>query len=244
MSKFKSLLQNNPLSLLFLGFVLALIFVLGFGLSITSALVSIYDKNLIEHDICFNGDCVKRLLQEIEPALGIAKGAIDFGVAIATIGGIFVALLSYLSSANNAALTNHIEHLKIFAEYIESEVKKRDRLSYSNFDTLLLYGKIFNQSRVGKTTVSDGYRVFISDLNNVIEESNERCIGGTPGGFSYKDHQRRIRDHLCSLGIVIYAAPRNDYFEMENQLFSLLHRLNQSFCPPGVLPDIAARKYY
>jgi hypothetical protein len=31
---------------------------------------------------------------------------------------------------------------------------------------------------------------------------------------------------------------------MEEQLFSLLHRIGQSFCPPGALADIVVRNYH
>lgn len=244
MNNIKATLKSQPRSLIILGFTLALVLIIGLGLAAAIAIATIYDEKLHLLSVCLNSNCVNRLAKSIEAALATAKATLDFGVAIATIGGIFVALLSYLSTASNAALTNHIEHLKVFTEYIEAELEKRDRLSRSNFDLLLLYEKIFSQSRNGKTTVSEGYKNFLIALNTIITESNERCSVGTPGGFSYKDHQRRVREHLIQVGITVYTAPRNDYFEMENQLFSLLHRISQSFCPPGVLPDVCTRKYY
>jgi len=243
MNNFIAGMRNHPRSLVCLGMVLVSVLAIGLGLAIIIAIATINEKELYRHAICFNGECVKLLAAAIEPALGTAKATLDFGVAIATMGGIFVALLSYFSSASNAALTNHIEHLKVFTEYIEAELQKRDRLARSHFDTLFLYGKIFNQSRSGKTTVSDEYRSFLVELNTIINESNERCSVGTPGGFSYKDHQRRVRDHMIQIGVTVYTAPRNDYFEMENQLFSLLHRLSQSFCSSGVLPDVSPQTY-
>jgi len=244
MNSFRVPLRNQPNSLLLLGTALATVLLIGLGLSFAIFVSTVTDTKLYSKPMCFSAECVTRLTDAIQPALNTAKATLDVGVAIATIGGIVVALLNYLSSVNNAALTNHIEHLKVFTEYVETEIKKRDRLSQSQFDTLLLYGKIFSQSRSGKTTVSDEYRQFVVDLNSIIGESNERCTVGTPGGFSYNDHQRRVRDHLIYAGITVYTAPRNDYLEMENQLFSLLHRVSQSFCPTGILPEISSRKYY
>jgi hypothetical protein len=220
------------------------IFILGLVIAIVVWVATSMRGGFFALPICFSNDCVKWYLGEIDQSLLIIKATVDVSVAIATSGGIFVALLSYFNTSSNAALANHIEHLKVFCEYLESEIKKRDRLSTRSIDALLLYGKIFAQSRNGKTSVSNEYKIFIKALNLIIEESNGRCVVGTPGGFSYKDHQRKIKDHLAEAGIVVYMAPRNDYFEMEEQLFSLLHRIGQSFCPPGALADIVVRNYH
>ncbi|MGE8451043.1 MAG: retron Ec48 family effector membrane protein [Pseudomonadales bacterium] len=244
MNSFKNVLHNQPRSLLVLGGTLALILIVGIGFAVVIVILTIFDKELYLQDICFNSECVGRFFGYIGSATSTAKAAIDFGVAIATMGGIFVALLSYFNSSSNAALTNHIEHLKVFTEYIEAELDKRDRLSRSHFDILFLYGKIFSLSRVGKTTVSNDYNAFLNRVNEIIDESNERCSIGTPGGFSYKEHQRRVRDHMTGVGITIYTAPRNDYFEMEKQLFSLLDRISHSFCSGGELTKIHNQRYY
>lgn len=227
-----------------LAWLIGSIFVVGFSIALLTFFRASADAGFFSQRFCFSNDCVKNYLAAIDQSLAIAKSTFDIGVAIATIGGIFVALLSYFSSAWNSALTNHIEHLKIFVEYIDSEIKKRDRLSAEHIDTLLLYGTIFSQSRSGKTSVAEEYIELIKDLNSIIDESNQRCVVGTPGGFSYKDHQRKIRDHLAPAGIKVYTAPRNDYFEMESQLFSLLHRISQSFCPPNSLPKLIERRYH
>lgn len=244
MNNLSAFFRSTPTSLISLGATLAAVLFAGFMLAIAVALSTILHGELYRAPLCFTSECTRSLLTTLDSALTIAKATIDIAVAAATIGGIFVALLSYLSASNNAALTNHIEHLKIFAEYIEAEISKRERLARTQFDTLLLYGTIFNQSRSGHTTVSEEYRLFIIRLNELIVESNDRCTTGMPGGFSYNDHQRRIRDHLAAVGITIFTAPRNDYLEMERQLFSLIQRLNQSFCPTGLLPEIVDRKYF
>lgn len=243
MNRFADFFRSLPASLIALASTLFIVMGVGMGLAIIVATSAIKGGELYSREVCLSKECVDLLMKQIEPALGIAKATLDLGVAIATIGGIFVALLNYLSSANNAALTNHIEHLKVFIEYVEAELQKRDRLSRSNFDMLLFYGKIFGQSRAGKTTVSNDFLKFLVGLNGIIEESNERCSVGTPGGFSYNNHQKKVRDHMIGIGITIYTAPRNDYFEMEGELFSLLHRVSQSFCPPGMLPEMARRNY-
>jgi hypothetical protein len=244
MTKLFTSIRQHPPSLIVLAGIIFIVLLLGFGFSLAVLVSTSLEKQYFEKPTCFTNFCIKEYFGAISESLSIAKATLEVGVAMATIGGIFVALLSYFNTSGNAALTNHIEHLKVFSDYLEAEIKKRDRLSAGLFDTLLLYGSIFSQSRIGKTTVSEDYKIFTSKLNLLIVESNDRCVVGTPGGFSYADHQRRIRDHLAPVGIKIYSAPRNDYFEMEGQLFSLLHRLSQSFCPPGSVAPIIERSYH
>lgn len=244
MNKIKKILREQPPSFLILSVVIAAILLCGLSSAVIVFVSTIQELELYKLPWCFTNECFKDFSEKTDQVFTIAKTTFDFGVAIATIGGIFVALLSYFNSSANSALTNHIEHLKIFTEYLNAEIKKRERLSASLIDSLYLYGVIFKQSRNGKTDVSDEYDDFIKCLNKIIRESNERCVIGTPGGFSYNDHQRRIRDHLATAGITVHTAPRNDYLEMEDQLFSLLHRISQSFCNPRALPSILRREYY
>jgi hypothetical protein len=244
MNKVRTFFAEQPVSLLGLGVLLLLIALIGLGLSIAVLVSSSLQENLFSFQFCLQKQCVKDYLEAIDQALVIAKATFDLCVAIATVGGIFVALLSYFNSAGTAALANHIEHLKVFCEYLDSEIKKRDRISGELIDYLLLYGFIFNQSRSGKTSVSDEYKILINGLNKIIENSNAMCKKGASMGFDYRRHQEKIRDHLAPVGITLFIAPRNDYFETEGQLFSLLHRLGQSFCAPGSVPEIISRDYH
>lgn len=235
---------SEHLSIAILAGLIAGIILIGTTISAFTFSRTLKETGLIDRSICWSDGCVKELVDQIPNTLGILKTTMDVSVAIATAGGIFVALLSYFTTASNTALTNHIEHLKVFNEYLESEIRKREKLSSQQIDALLLYNVIFDQSRFGKTSVSESYKVFVKKLNEIIQESNERCVIGTPGGFNYKDHQRKVKELLESAGITVYMAPRNDYFEMEDQLFSLLHRISQSFCPPNILESIGKRSYY
>lgn len=244
MNSLTRFIRQQPPSLITLGATIIATVLIGLAFAATILTSTVFENKLYELPFCFTNECIKKFVEKTDFVYTSAKATFDLGVAIATMGGIFVALLSYLSSSANDALTNHIEHLKVFSEYIEGEVKKRDRLSSSLIDTLFLYSFIFRQSRNGKTEVSIEYEKFISDLNIIINESNQRCVVGTPGGFSYKDHQRKIREHLKNIGITVNTAPRNDYFEMEDQLFSLIHRISQSFCSSSNLAPVAKRTYY
>lgn len=239
----RHLFKGQPVSLLILGAIILFVLFIGIGSALIVMAKTIHG-GLLDLPFCMLNQCVDRFLEANDQVFIIAKATLDIGVAIATIGGIFVALLSYFNTASNNALTNHIEHLKVFGEYLSSEIAKRDRLSPALIDTLCFYGIIFKQSYMGKTTVSDEYRFFLDDLNKIIKESNSKCVSGVPGGFSYMEHQRKVSDHMKRIGIIVYLAPRNDYFEMEKQLFSLLHRITQSFCSHHELPAITECEYH
>ncbi|MQM32091.1 MAG: hypothetical protein CRU78_16905 [Candidatus Accumulibacter phosphatis] len=164
-------------------------------------------------------------------------------VALATTGGIIVALLSYLNSASATALTNHIAHFTIFQDYVSNEIAKRRGISPGSIDILVLYNLIFSTSRNGKTDVSDGYIDFVCQLNALIDFSNEQAQRAKEGSFRYKQHQERIRDHLMGAGLTVSFAPRNDFFETEGQVFALIDRVNQSFCYSASVPVLIPRKY-
>lgn len=244
MSELHSIKESKQPAMIALVSVIAIVFLAGFFLSLTVLAQTSFREQLFSKELCFSKVCVDYYFKTVDTAFLIAKSTLEVCVSVATVGGIFVALVSYFNTSGNAALTNHIEHLKVFSEYLESEIKKRDRLSSNLIDTLLLYGMIFNQSHSGKTSVSVEYRDFIVDLNKIISESNGRCASTTARGFSYVAHQKEVRDHLAKAGVTVYLAPRNDYFEMESQLFSLLHRVSQSFCAPGILPHIERSEYH
>lgn len=193
--------------------------------------------------LCFSYECVSGYFSSLGPVFSILSATLGVAVSIATLLGIFIALLSYLNASDTAALSNHIAHLKIFMDYVESEIRRFDRLSIENFDTLLLYGTIFDQSRSGKMAASDQYKRLINELNGIIDESNNVVPTGVRGGFNYTQHQNKVKALLATAGIDVKPAPRNDYFAMEGQLFLLLQRVSQSFCAPNEIPVIIAREY-
>lgn len=234
---------KNISALDWLKFFLLFFAVIGFGLSFISTVSTGLKNGFFSLPLCFHKECMKSVITEFEYSFTIAKATLDFLVAVATIGGIIVALLSYLNSSSTAALTNHIAHFSIFQNYVINEVTKRDRISPTSVDTLVWYNLIFSTSRRGKTDVSEIYINFVNELNDLINKSNVQAKRATEGSFRYKPHQERIKPHLEKAGIDVFFSPRNDFFEMEGQLFSLIDRVNQSFCYSDSVPVLEERKY-
>ncbi len=233
--------RTSPLSIL--TYSLILFSVIGFGFSILAFISTGYKDGLFLAPFCFNNTCVKNFTDGFSQAFTLAKATLDFLVAIATTGGIVVALMSYLNSASTTALTNHIAHFSIFQNYVINEISKRSRISPTSIDTLVWYNIIFSTSRSGKTDVSSNYIAFVNELNLLIKKSNIQAERAIEGSFRYKQHQERIREQLKKSGMEIFFCPRNDFFEMEGQLFSLIDRINQSFCYSSKVPALLERKY-
>lgn len=244
MSEIRDYVKSLPVGVKWLGYALLAIFLSGMILAALIFFLTIICAQMYTRPWCWSNDCIKSFFGETDQSFLIAKSTIDLCVAAATVGGIFVALLSYITSSKNGALTNHIEHLKVFCDYLASEINKRDRLTPELIDSLVLYEFIFDQSRSGRTTVSKSFIEFVKTTNTIIEESNSKCQKGVVGGFSYNEHQKKMKQHFAEAGVTLYMAPRNDYFETEGQLFSLLDRISQSFCAPNTVPKLTLRSYH
>jgi hypothetical protein len=194
-------------------------------------------------EFCITNTCVEHALTLYSQSLLLLKETFNLLVTLATVGGIIVALLSYLNSVGATALSNHISHFSIFQSYLSNEISKRDRLSASSIDTFLWYNAIFFKSRSGLTTISPEYVSLINSINNEITKSNLQAEKIVDGSFRYRPHQERIIQSLKNIGIALTHQPRNEFYEIEDQLFSLIITVNKSFCYSDVVPLILKRKY-
>lgn len=231
----------SPLNVL--AYSLVAVSAIGFGLALWSFIETGRHGHIFSLQICMSNSCVEYFVDKFSQSLAIARSTLDLLVAIATTGGIVVALLSYLNSSSTAALTNHIAHFSIFQNYVINEISKRKRISHESIDLLVWYNFIFSTSRSGKTDVSASYITFIRKLNDLIDASNAKAERAIDGSFRYKHHQEGIQRHLRNAGIEIQFCPRNDFFEMEGQIFSIIDRINQSFCYSSEVPTLHQRKY-
>ncbi|WP_339545446.1 retron Ec48 family effector membrane protein [Pseudomonas sp. RA_35y_Pfl2_P32] len=193
--------------------------------------------------LCFNNGCIKKFFALFDQSFLILTATLSLLVGLATIGGIIVALMSFLNSANATALTNHISHFSIFQNYVALEVSKRNRISPASVDIFVWYNLIFSNSRNGKTSISDEYCRVIAALNQEIFFSNEQARTAIQGSFRYMPHQKRIIDALGCLGVALNHQPRNEFYEIEDQVFALISSLNKSFCFSNKVPELLKRQY-
>ncbi|MGY2261511.1 retron Ec48 family effector membrane protein [Pseudomonas sp. SDO55104_S430] len=224
-------------------FTLGTVAFCGFSVSLVIFIKTGFSEAVFSKEFCFTNACVKDTLKVYSQPLLILKETLNLLVALATVGGIIVALLSYLNSVGATALSNHISHFSIFQSYLSNEISKRDRLSASSIDTFLWYNAIFFKSRSGLTTVSPDYVLLVNLINDEIKKSNSQSEKVVDGSFRYRPHQERIIQCLKNIGIVLTHQPRNEFYEIEDQIFSLIITVNKSFCYSDIVPTIIKRKY-
>ncbi|UTY57699.1 retron Ec48 family effector membrane protein [Massilia sp. erpn] len=217
--------------------------VVGYGICISSVLVTVFQGELKDRPICFDANCLDRFIKGVEPALAFGKATSDLVVAIATAGGIVIALWSYFTAVSNSALGNHISHFSIFQSYLNSEIAKRNRINVSSIDTFYWYNLIFPFSKSGLMTVSEKYKKNIEEIHLQVCRSNTVSTTATGETFRYKPHQAEMKDKLAAIGVAITMQPRIEYYEIEDQLMSLIECINSSFCLEAEIQKIATRRY-
>lgn len=215
----------------------------GLVLSISIFVWTGFSDRQFTASLCFSNGCVKNFFYSFDQSFKILGKTFELLVSIATIGGIVVALMSYLSSASATALSNHIAHFTIFQNYMATEIARRNRISPVSIDNLVWYNLIFSNSRTGKTYVSEKYCIAVSVLNEAVKFSNEQAKTAAKGSFRYMPHQQRIINALLSLGITLTHQPRNEFYEVEDQVFSLISTLNNNFCYSDRVPELLKRAY-
>lgn len=203
-----------------------------FGIISSAALtvISGFADGYFGERICLNAKCVANFMNFLAPGYQIMSATVGLLVAISTIGGIFVALSSYLSSSSASAFGNHIAHLNIFQSYLSSEVAKRSRISPVSVDIYFWYQIIFPDAATGRITVADSYKEAVGAVAAEVNRSNDMFSKAASGDFRYKDHQARMIDALARLGVKVEFQPRIDFYEAESQILSLVRAVNFAFC--------------
>lgn len=216
---------------------------IGFFIFLTVFVTIFFAGQLYLLPICFSNKCLINLYENYSSAFAVAKSTLDLIVLIATVGAIFVALLSYLSTLKSSYFTNHISHLSLFQSFFVEEVRKRDLLSISSFDPHKIYSLIYSNSRSGDMSLSETYFDFISQVNKVISSSNFNSYKATKGPFIYKDHQAEMIRTLKGIGFNLQFMPKKDFYEIESQVLSLLDSISKSFCGGDARTELEPRMY-
>lgn len=216
---------------------------LGSILFTTSVVLTGLQEGFFSREFCFNNSCISNFTNGYSQSILILQATFILLGLVASIGGIVVALLGYTNSVSVSALGNHISHFKIFQEYLSYEINKRDRLSASSFDIFKWYNTIFNKSRSGSTSISKDYCDLIKKMNHTINASNIACTKAKSGSFSYVNHQINITTLLRDFGIIHPRLPRNDYYEVEDQVFELIDNINREFCYSTSIESLVKRLY-
>jgi len=219
--------RGNALSHLCIAVVTFLF--LGSVAVIISAICTGIENKLFQLDLCMASTCLSYAQEQYKGVLSLAASIGQFVVGFATVGGIAIALLGYINSANATMFGNHVANTKVFVEYMTLEISKRSRISLASVDIYFIYSLMFAGSASGEMKVSDDYKKKVMEIRKLIEASNALVTAPNPEGFSYKKHQARLIRCLEELGFKVTPQPRIDFYEVEGEVFELLDSLNHVF---------------
>lgn len=202
-----------------------------------------FDDGAFFLPICFQRECFKRVVYLYKAPIAIASATLVVLSAIATVGGIFVALQSYVANVRAVAFSNHISQLTAFLNYVSGEIAKRSRIAAQSVDSYFWYRKIFDDAGRGDLEVSVHYVRLLQELAAAIQISNKLASHPSHERFRYVEHQQRMIAALSGFGISVVRQPRLEFFEIEEQVLSMVIAVNFAFCTGSNLPEVPARLY-
>ena len=227
----------------YLTIMLLIITFVGFFVAFIIWVTIFFADTVYDLPFCFKNRCFEDFYTQFASAFAVAKSTFDLMVVVATVGAMFVALMSYLSSLKSSQFTNHVSHLTLFQAFFIEEIKKRDLLSISSFDSHKIYGLIYSSSREGDMSVSETYFTFVRKINRVVSDSNFKAFKASKGPFIYKQHQSNMIDALGEIGFDLQFMPKKDFYEIETQIFSLINAISNSFCGGDIRLELEQRLY-
>lgn len=225
------------------------------GALITSVLIGVvlalfswsstaHSIDLDNFEFCLSSSCVKTAEKEFSGAIYILQITGAMTAWFAAVGGIVIALFSYISSSRVSAFGNHVSHISIFSNYMVYEISKRGRIAAGSVDIYGLYTLMFSGSRGGSMDVSKSYIEAWGNVAGVIRESNRAFKAADGKKFSLRLHQSRLKKALDGVGIRCELMHhRIDFLEVEGQIFDLIDSINVVFCADHGVPRLPVREY-
>lgn len=242
-AKSSSTTSNARNYLRFLVVLTACLLCAGMLLVVTTVLFAGFDDGAFFLPICFQRECFKRVLYLYNAPVAIASATLITLSAVAAVGGIFVALQSYVANVIAVAFSNHISQLNAFLNYVSGEISKRPRIAAQSVDTFHWYRKIFDDAGRGDLEVSAYYVRLLQELAVAIQISNDLADHPSRERFRYVEHQQRMIAALSGFGISVVRQPRLEFMEVEEQVLSMVIAVNFAFCAGSNLPEVPVRLY-
>jgi len=221
----------------------ALLLCVGILLVIATALFAGFADGAFSRQICFQRECFKRVMYLYKAPVAIASATLIALSAVATVGGIFVALQSYVANVRATAFSNHISQLNAFLNYVSGEIAKRPRIAAQSVDSFYWYRMIFDNAGQGELEVSIEYVRLLQELAAAIGISNDLAGHPSRDRFRFVEHQQRMIAVFSAFGISMVRQPRLEFFEIEEQVLSMVAAVNFAFCRRSSLPAVPDRLY-
>lgn len=237
---YQNLLKRPEKALLF---IIKYYILLSTIIIILAILFNYIDSSTYKASFCFSTSCIARFLSYFQTIGPLFEFLLKTLLSIVTIFGVFAALKNYLNMTNTSRLSVHLTHLNTFKEYVQIEINNEPRIDKKSVDILKWYNLAFPNSRRGSLMVGCDYLLTINNINREISSSNSSSKGTTIKVFKYNEHQSRIIEKLSLLGIYVSRMPKKDFFEVEEELFDLVNKVNKELCLLGSEHRLLKREY-
>jgi len=219
------------------------IFLVGSCISVFLFFTGLQGSGAFQGDLCIRKSCIENFLDFIELSTAAFSTTLSLTITAFTVLGIYFAVLNYITTAKTNAISNHLLNLNTFKEYLNDELKRKQRINKESIDTFKWYNLVFPFSKTGQLTPGYKYESLLNKVNDCIVHSNNEYSSSSTPSFEYKPHQRRIIEAMSGIGIKIEFMPRNDFKEAEKEIIELINTTNQEFCGEQSLQKLTAPKY-
>ncbi|WP_157774515.1 retron Ec48 family effector membrane protein [Aeromonas sp. CU5] len=206
------------------------------------SLAAIIVNDLYYKSFCFSSECYAFAFKKIEPATQILLAGGWFLTLFGTLGGALIALTSYLTSIKHNAFNNHLSHIRLFSDFVNTELTKHSGISKNKIDVFHWYNSIFPDSSNGNMEVSKDYYKNIDYIALEVLTSNNTII--EKANIYIMDHQKRVLPKIEAVfGTQIDVLPKNDYIKVESEIFMFIDKVNKTFTNSSVSLSSQKRLY-
>jgi hypothetical protein len=188
------------------------------------------DSGFYNKKLCVKTACIKDFFATFNSIYYILDALSKIIVTTATALGVYYALMNYLSSSSTSNANVYLQHLNMFRTYIFDESIKDSKINVKSINIIKWYNLAFPDSIKGSLSVGKVYKDKVAALIKTVENSNSKLNGKNPEEFDYNKHQAEMIKSLTEIGIEIQRLPKNDFFEVENCLISLINNVNFEIC--------------
>ncbi|HHQ4559292.1 retron Ec48 family effector membrane protein [Aeromonas hydrophila] len=202
----------------------------------------IFYNDLYFRNICFSSQCFSFLFKKIEPATQVLLAGGWLLTLCGTLGGAWIALTSYLTSIKHNAFNNHLNHIRLFSDFVNGELEKHNVISKNKVDVFHWYNSIFPSSSSGDMDVSSSYYQAIDLIGLEVLASNN--IIKEKANIHILDHQKRMLSKLEAVfGTKMDLLPKNDYIKVETEVFMFIDKVNKTFTSGSISLSAQERLY-
>lgn len=200
-------------------------------------------RQLFSSSVCTNAGCLEEFSKEYLGAFSWYASWLSVAYNITTILGVAIAVFTYYKTQQSQAIANHFSNVALFKNYVSEEISKSEWLSIASFDLMILYLKIYPDSKNGDMQCSREYTRSINELAKCIAESNAGIYENKKIGYQFSKHQQSVKKIFRSLGVSVKETNRLSFYEIEGEILHLLDKVNKTFPSQQKFDRFPTRSY-